>query len=290
MDVSLKALRNQLYALRSWDSTGDSQDDRIRSALNLALDRLAGEVPEALVPDEEHAVLHPDVLGTDSDVASIAKMAMDVGPKYDSRILEFYDTAGVLIAGSGSATTWRPTVTGEWDGIMHIELTDKTTGVIHRRQCLEFFTVLSTVSGSNDTSYRVTLDRPLSSPIIGSTLSQYDFRIHQPEFFVSDDVMEVLEPAVVFDDTRQQVWKIDTAGASRQDMLDYKGNSKGRPYRCWRGRHFQIQAPTEAPRVAEAADKDSIDKILNWCGKGTKGLISGKYAICYTYVWGRRDF
>ena len=51
MDTSLKSLREKLYALRAWDSSGRTQDDTIRQALNIALDRLAGEVPEALVPD-----------------------------------------------------------------------------------------------------------------------------------------------------------------------------------------------------------------------------------------------
>jgi len=102
--------------------------------LNLALDRLSGEVPEALVPDEQHIVLYPDVDGGDSSVA--AKVATYSS---DKRLLYFVDTAGLSIADSSSATTWRPTVTGEWDGTMHIEVTDASDQV-HRRQCLEWFT------------------------------------------------------------------------------------------------------------------------------------------------------
>ena len=70
MDVSLAALRSRLFSLRSWDSTGETLNNRIRDALNLALDRLSGEVPEALVPDEQHIVLYPDVDGGDSSVAA----------------------------------------------------------------------------------------------------------------------------------------------------------------------------------------------------------------------------
>jgi hypothetical protein len=108
--------------------------------------------------------------------------------------------------------------------------------------------------------------------------------------------MEVLEPAVIYDESRQQVWKIDTAGASRQDMHDYKGTSTGRPYRFWRGRHFQMQAPTEAPFLhnvmGDPGDKGSFPKEYNWLTKsmGASGLPRGRFAICYTYVWGRRDF
>ena len=100
--------------------------------------------------------------------------------------------------------------------------------------------------------------------------------------------MEVLEPARIFDGTRQQVWKIDTGGASRQDMHDFQGNSRGRPYRCWRGRHFQVPAPTEAPTIEQAKMAGSpLDAKLQW--NATNTLRSGTWAVRYTYVWGRRD-
>ena len=367
MDTSLKSLREKLYALRAWDSSGRTQDDTIRQALNIALDRLAGEVPEALVPDEEHVVLMPDIVSTDADVSAIAKMAgtTDIGATttfaraerddYDTRIIEFFDTAGLPLKHPRSATTWRPLVTGEFDGAMHIELTNKLTGAIQRRQCIEFWTTnvdMDTGSGNPEAllRYRVTLERPLNLPIADGVLDSYDFRIYQPEFFVRDDVMEVLEPSVVYDGSRQQVWKIDTAGARRQDMLDYQGNSLGRPYRCWRGRHFQLQAPTEPPKATvanlatkrtrvfkgttqpmgdneeggtvtydfisanpdagtdsevagggitktkvyaalAAAPADPVeleDNIAMWGVDGA--LPRGKFAICYTYVWGRKEY
>lgn len=282
MDVSLAALRSRLFSLRSWDSTGKTLDDRIRSALNLALDRLAGEVPEALVPDEQHVVLRPDVNGDDSTVA--AKVATFPTSSSDKRLLYFVDSAAISIAASGSATTWRPTITGEWDGIMHLEITD-SSGQVHRRQSLEWFTV---VVGQDPavTYYVVSIDRPM--PDVLAVGGQLSFRIHQPEFFVSDDVMEVLEPASIFGSNRQQVWKIDTAGAHRQNMIDYKGNSKGRPYRCWRGRHFQIPAPTEAPQIVQAT---SSGAVLNDAYKWgvSNSLREGTWSVRYTYVWGRRD-
>ncbi len=288
MNVSLETLRQQLYAIRSWDSSGQTQDERIRQSLNVALDRMANDVPQAIVPDEEHVVLLPDVKSSTSTVA--AKVATY---QNDKRLLYFVDaTTREGIAGSTSTTSWRPSVTGEWDGIMHIEITD-SSGQIHRRQCLEWFTHSSsdTISGSTITQYVVTIDRPYNEieavASAGGTLSGgLEFRIHQPEFFVTDDVTQVFEPARIFDGSRQQVWKIDTAGAYRQDMLDFQGDSKGRPYRCWRGRHFQLPAPTEAPQVVIASDQ-TLPSQFEW--KEDKGLRRGKWAICYTYVWGRRD-
>ena len=284
MNVSLQSLRQQLYAMRSWDSSGQTQDERIRQSLNVALDRMANDVPQAIVPDEEHVVLLPDVKSNDAAVAA------KVGTyRSDKRLLYFVDaTTGEGIAGSTSTTTWRPSVTGEWDGLMHIEVTD-SAGQIHRRQCLEWFTHSSTdpVSGNTVSQYAVTIDRPFNAlEAIASAGDGLEFRIHQPEFFVTDDVTEVFEPARIFDGTRQQVWKIDTAGAYRQDMLEFQGDSAGRPYRCWRGRHFQLPAPTEAPQVVTASDQ-TLATQFEW--KEENGLRRGKWAICYTYVWGRKD-
>lgn len=318
MNVSLAMLRKQLYAMRAWDSSGSTQNNRIRDSLNVALDRMANDVPQALIPDEEHVVLYPDVLSSESTVD-----ARVVTADNDKRLLEFVDSTGAGLATSNSATTWRPTVTGEWDGVMHIEITD-SDGIIHRRQCLEWFTKSVTV-GETYTGYFVTLDRPYVG-IIGNS-GRLNFRVHQPEFFVSDDVMELNEPARIFDGSRQQIWKIDTAGASRQDMVDFQGNSKGRPYRCWRGRHFQLRAPTQAPKVMEVdyfnqpivgdegtPENEAADEYLNSLTTGTettttaekdaeeaaplagsykwsdaKGLRRGTWAICYTYVWGRKN-
>lgn len=243
MNIALAMLRKQLYAMRSWDSSGTAADAKIKDALNVALRRMASDVPQALVPDEEHIVLHPDVLSGDTAVD-----ARVVSGDNDKRLLQFTDSAGTSIGSGSSLTSWLPVITGEWDAIMHIEITDEN-GRIHRRQCLEWFK--STVQGT--VNYYVTIDRPYVKLIPNSDASggRLHFRIHQPELFFSDDVMEVLEPARIFDGTRQQVWKIDTGGASRQDMLDFEGNSKGRPFRCWRGRHFQMKAPTEPPKVLE---------------------------------------
>lgn len=287
MDVSLKMLRQQLYAMRSWDSSGQTQDDRIRQSLNVALVRMANDVPQALVPDEEHAVLLPDVKSSNSTVAA------KVGTyRSDKRLLYFVDaTSGEGVSGGTSTTTWRPSVTGEWDGIMHIEITD-ADGQIHRRQCLEWFTETFSDPVSNIAilQYVVTIDRPYNAlAAIVSAGDGLEFRIHQPEFFVTDDVTEIFEPARIFDSSRQQVWKISTAGASRQDMLDYQGNSKGRPYRCWRGRHFQLPAPTEAPQVVISSGGGSQELATEFEWKEHLGLRRGKWAICYTYVWGRKD-
>ena len=119
MNVSLAMLRRQLYAMRSWDSSGETQDKRIRDSLNVALDRMANDVPQALLPDEETVVLYPDVVSTDDTVKARVLTADS-----DKRLLQFVNYAGNNLLSPGSDTTWNPRDTGEWDGIMHIEITD----------------------------------------------------------------------------------------------------------------------------------------------------------------------
>ena len=57
MSTSLKSIRQQLLSMRAWQSDGKTLDKKIDDAINQALDRLAGDVPEALIPDEHHVVL-----------------------------------------------------------------------------------------------------------------------------------------------------------------------------------------------------------------------------------------
>lgn len=263
MDTSLGALRARLFNFRAWDSTGPTLDTRVRQAMNTALDRIAGDVPEAVVPDDEHVVLYKDVVGNDAAVQTYLQSTAD--PK----VFQFVNPAGVPII---STSPWTPDVSGTYDGLMHFEIVDKA-GQLHRRQSREFWTATE----AGQTTYFVSIDRPWD--VAGSLLTPLEFRMHQPEFFVTDDVMRVLEPARIFDETRQQIWAIDTGGAYRQDMTDFRGNDMGRPFRMWRSRHFQIPAPTTAPTVGYD------DKDYPWLGPEWEGT----FTFVYTYVWGRRD-
>ena len=509
MDVSRGALRRRLLAMRAWDSQGKSLDDKINEAIDQALDRMATDIPEALLPDEEHVALRAPVKSGDDGVDAYVRVCA-----FDKRLLEFVDSAGTPIDNLASDTTWRPNCSGEWDGIMHIEVKGPS-GRWHRRQCREFFyyafelqqepagkvipqdgittsvpgeagggitldknsiekiqdeedkksgmnlqdaarfsrrssqplgtpinvTVEATSlvaeskqylasrlglapndisdevltnylkqrknpkqrfqaqrqghsvvvpevmvtdnvgagqsadalngvaagqglvnkkltgrvdagtpltpfasstgvvvgavegevvgsGGSTGTSgyrlvtlspdangfsmkvirlmsykaYMVTIDRPWRNntdgwlsggEVSGSSSTEgliaavatdpMEFRIHQPEFFTRDDVMELNEPAVIWDGSRQQVWSIDTAGADRADMRDYQGESAGRPVRMYRGRHFQLPAPTVAPML-------DWQSGLYWDLNPIAPTVHrGSFRICYTYVWGRRD-
>jgi len=66
----------------------------------------------------------------------------------------------------------------------------------------------------------------------------------------------------------------------RYEYLDYKGNETGRPYRIFRGRHWQIDAPNKQPTVSLAQHSNNT-----WEGPQPYG----KFDFCYTYVWGNRE-
>ena len=266
MNVSFSELRDRALDFRATDSPGESFNERIKQAFNLALDRLAGDVPEALVPDEEHIVLRPDVVGGDASVSAKVRVTSD------DRVMEFRTTSG------GVLTTWTPTVDGTWDSVMHLEFTDPS-GQKHRRQSLEWW--VADVQG--DDVYYVTIDRPWPASLTTSDLM--DFRIYMKEFFFSEDVMEVLEPARIWDETRQQVWAIDTGGAYRQDMVDWNGEVKGRPFRMWRNRHFQLPAPRRKPELSTLPPENIGVGGNPWVGPERQG----KFRVCYTYVKGRKD-
>ena len=263
MDTSLGALRSRLLEFRAWDSSGTTMNKRVRAALNTALDRMAGDVPEALVPDEEHVTLRADVVGSSTDVTSSVTARLKATS--DKRVLQFTDSAGSAFP---SSPLWTPKTNGTWDGLMHLEIKD-SAGNWYRRQSREWW--------SDSDQYYVTIDRPWHN----TTDTLMDFRIHQPEFFVTDDVMRILEPARVWDETRQQVWALDTGGAYRQDMIDFRGETKGRPFRMWRGRHYQLQPPRLAPAFLNSSKEKSAP---TWVGP----VQEGEFRFCYTYVWGRR--
>lgn len=269
MNVSLADLRDRALDFRATDSPGESFNNRIMQAFNLALDRIAGDVPEALVPDEEHVVLEPDVVGSDASVDARIRVTTD------TRVMEFVTSAG------GALGTWVPPLDGRWDSIMHLEFTD-SAGQKHRRQSLEWWAV-DGAGPDGGRAYYVSIDRPW--PSVMSPANAVDFRIHMKEFFFAEDVMEVLEPARIYDETRQQIWAIDTGGAYRQDMVDWNGEVKGRPFRMWRNRHFQLPAPRRKPEMTALPGENIGGGGTPWAGPERQG----KFRICYTYVKGRKD-
>ena len=228
-----KDWRKKVLARRAWRADVDATAlDEINGALNDAVRKLAGDCPAAFVPDEEHVV----VLADQTQVT----MGRGISATTDPYVMTWWSA----VAGGVN-----PDVTGAWDGILHIEI-QTPDAVWHRRQCREFWT---TVSGGITTIYNVSLDRPW--PTSGST--NLPFRLHQPEFFFTDDVTEVLD-GKVWDASQDRFMEVSAKAVSDWNENDFQGRVKGRPEKMTKGRHFQLQGPS-GPRVLPTRP-DKLDR------------------------------
>lgn len=256
MDISLAGLVTSSLLLRNWNTSGERFGLRAREAFRLAVAELTSQVPEALLPDDDHVVLFPDQVS--SAVSAHARTTSD------RWVLEFTDRANVALGAVGSASTWRPAVDGTWDGIMHLEVQD-TSGRWHRRQTRTWWV--------DQGAFYVSLDRPWPS----GTETAMEFRVHQPAFFLRADVHKLLAPCRLWDETKQQQWPLEAGSAHRLDMVDFRGESLGRPSTIFRGKGFQMPTPYLAPTVAAGN--------AGWAGPWQEGVFTFKYTIC----WGVRD-
>ncbi len=267
MDTSLKAAREYIYNDRSWASTGKTLDGRVDTCVLRALRDVSGEVPEALVPEDKHIHVRRSFLGSDDAVNATIQSTTDL------KVLKFNINA---------ASTWVPTIDGTWDGVMHLAVTD-SAGRIRRRQSREWW-----YDAVNEVYY-VSLDRPWFETGEATT---YDFRIYQPEFFLPANAIRILTPMQLFDDSEQLVGQISSGTARREYLPDFRQRVQGRPTDFWRGRHFQLPSPTEAPRARSVLARNAEINIgitspifLPWAGLAP----AGKFEFCYTYSWGRKE-
>jgi hypothetical protein len=267
MDTSLKAAREFLFNDRAWASTGKTLDGRVNSCLLRALRDMAGEAPEALIPEPFHTRVRTSINGAGETVnATLLKTD-------DMKVLQFaIDTS----------STWVPTVDGTWDGIMHLEITDPD-GRIRRRPTREWWVDETTTPDT----YYVSIDKPWYDT--GATALQ--FRIHQPEFFLPKNTIKVLDPLRLFDESEQQVGQISGGSARRSSIPDINQRVESQPNTFWRDRFFQMPTPSTAPTVlsvkqnANVPDNkgSSFGVYLPWLGP----VQEGQFEFCYTYAWCR---
>ena len=257
MDTSLKAARDYIYNDRSWASTGKTLDKRVNTCLLRALRDIAGEVPEALLPEEQHVHVRKNIVGSDATINAKIKMTTDL------KVLQFVR--------SGS---WFPDTDGFWNGVMYLEITDPDNRV-RRRRAREWW-----VSGG---VYYVSIDRPW----FDTSTNEMDFRIYQPSFYLPANTIEVLTPLRLFDDSEQLIGQISSGTARREYLPDYRQRVSGRPTDFWRGEFQQLPSPTEAPKVNSIQSTADLDppQFLPWKGP----VQEGKFEFCYTYAWGRKE-
>lgn len=264
MDISLGGLRDVALALRSWNSSGSVFDDRTRLAARTTASELTSKIPNALLPDEETAVFHADTLGS--------TVGAQIRATTDPWVMEFTDNSNRVLADTASTTTFRPVTTGIWDGIMHLEIQDPD-GVWHRRQSRTWWFV---TDPDLPTTWYVSLDRRWRP--LGSTDTAMGFRIHQYAFWLRSDVHDNLAPGIIWDETRQQSWPLETGTAWRHDMRDFRGESQSAPYILFRGRGFQMPTPYFIPTLTPG-------NAASWAGPWQEGTFTFLWTLC----WGYKD-
>jgi hypothetical protein len=230
----------------------DSFADEVNeNAIDPALKRLAAQVPEAFVPDNETVTIFGDLTST--------SLGRTLSATVDEWVLDF----GTVASGGAIA------VNGTWDGIMHLEV--DYGGRTYRRQCREFWQ--QSVEKSLGSHYLVSLTEPWNFPdATGMT-----FRLFQKYVYTRDDVTKVLDGRLF--DAKRMLIDILPAGFVRYAYVeDFKGQSVSTPTFLSRWGHRQIPAPNRTPTVA-------LTNAANW---STSQEPPGKFKYRATLVWGRR--
>ena len=265
MDTTIGGLIDDALGARSWVSTGSAFKEKARKAAVLGLNEFALKCPELLVPRTVTAVLLPEVRSDSEDVNATLQATSDPW------VMEFRNLTGGSLS---PVTGWRPIVTGEWDGVLHLEIIDPASQK-RRRQSLEWWHVLSGVPIATDHWY-VSLDRPWRPGGLTDTLMP--FRIYQPEVFFPVGVIGPYDIGRVFDDDHGLVGQVSAVDAIRDDLRDYNNEASGSPDSIWPGRRFDLPGIKTAPVI-------STPHVAGWIGP----VEQGTFRFVATVVWGVTD-
>jgi hypothetical protein len=238
--------------------------------INRAYQALCLEAPFLFFEDEAKIITQKDV----GSITSNTDDVLAINPS-DSYVLERY----YLSSSSTKPQSWAE---GSGWGSRMIELT-KSDGTVIRRRVREFWSEQNQNLALSDASYpagtydidRVTVDVPWPN----NTDSGMTYRIYTEAYELPADVVE-LRSARLWSNTHYPLEVSSQAEMERHEYIDFQGNEIGRPYRIFRGRHMQIDAPTKAPRA-----QIKSDRTVQWEGPQPQGTFD----FCYTYIWGKRS-
>ena len=104
--MNKKEWRDRLLTIRAWNAdTTKNFSSELDDVLNLALSRLASDVPAAIIPDIDHLVVNKDFSQSD--------LGRGISTTTDPYVLSL-----------GLSGTLNPTTDGTWNGIYDIEFQD----------------------------------------------------------------------------------------------------------------------------------------------------------------------
>ena len=249
----------------------DWQPDQ-SAAFKARVDRLINRAYQQLMLEAPFLFFEQDVrVFTEADTGN-ASAAADRIRVYGTSGAEVADryvlTRGPYLT---SATTNAWATDGTWEG-RRIECT-RANGKVISRQCREFWQEAPTETTLQDF---VTIEHPW----LNTTDEDMEYRIYTPEYDLPADVVE-LRSARLHESSPYDLEIINQNDAERLEYTDFQGEQIGRPDKLFRGRHWQIDAPTIAPAVRYVES----DNVGFWKGPDP----AGTFDYCYTYIWGKRN-
>lgn len=253
-------LRELGLSLRSWapaDTTGDFQAE-VNRLLQRALDRLAGDCPSALVPDEEVVVLPVDYNGNSSNAVRVAHTN-------DPWVLKFTPDTD-----TNTEAAPYPLVDETMNGLYWIEFKD-SAGRWHQRRCRDFWAEPQGLAGETY-RYYVSLEKPYHGDS-----EDMEFRLYAPAVYLRDNNVRILD-GVLQTDSLEYIEVRSDFFQTRAGLADNRGQIVGRPLALCRGEHFSLPAPSYRPTI-------TYDDGNTWDGPEPAGTFRYKF----TYVWGKRD-
>ena len=234
---------------------------KVDRLINRAYQTMCLEAPFLFFEEECRIITQPDVGNDSADTNDVLGINPD-----DAYVLQRRHP----LTGSISNTFKSD---GTWDG-RRIEVTD-SSGKVYRRRIREIWQETETVVNDVYTFDRISIDVPGPN----NTDTGMTYRIFTDAYDLPADVVEV-RSARIYSDYHYPLEVSTQYDMERYEYIDYKGNETGRPYRMFRGRHWQIDAPNRAPE----ADLYGEHHVV-WLGPEP----TGKFDYCYTYTWGYRE-
>lgn len=128
--------------------------------------------------------------------------------------------------------------------------------------------------GPNIVDY-ISIEQPwtLATGKAASDYTEMTYRIFTAAYELPADIVE-LRNAQLWDNNHYKLSVSTQEDMERAELTDFRGRQTGRPYRIYRGRHKQIDAPMTKP--------NTVTQQGTWLGPEPPG----EFEYCFTYAWG----
>lgn len=231
----------------------------------LVLTRFINRAYQALFMDAPFLLEQEVSFITQPDVVSVTSVAQDrVSVDSTSRRTMKRLRTGL----SSAAAAWD--FNGHFDG-RWVEIVD-SVGQKHRRKTREFWQASEGAQGPiTDYDYF-----SIEEPWPNNTDSNMAYRIYTPEYHLPPDTVSI-KNARIWDQTSQPLVVKSQSEIEMAGLVDYGGRAVGPPSIIFKGKPYQLQAPTVSPLVELSQQ--------SWVGPDN----AGKFDLCMTYCWGNLD-